>query len=55
LKDFQNLTILQLQDTNVTADGVKRLAAALPNCKIESDHGTFEPTASADPARRVAE
>ena len=33
----------------------KKLSAALPECRIESDFGVFGPTAVADPDRRAAE
>jgi len=45
LAALQKLKRLDLRGTKVTADAVKKLAAALPKCRIESDHGTFEPTA----------
>jgi hypothetical protein len=33
----KNLQEIDLKGTGVTADGVKKVAAALPNCKIESE------------------
>jgi serine/threonine protein kinase/Leucine-rich repeat (LRR) protein len=53
LMDCKNLTLLFLSKTQVTEPGVKKLAAALPGCKIESDFGVFGPTLSPD--RRAAE
>jgi hypothetical protein len=35
---FTRLTELSLQYTNVTNEGVARLKAALPNCRIQSDY-----------------
>jgi hypothetical protein len=32
-----------LTNTKVTADGVQKLAKALPKCRIEWDGGTIEP------------
>ena len=37
------LVLLHLRGTKVTDVGVKALAAALPNCKIEHDGGVIEP------------
>jgi serine/threonine protein kinase len=34
---------LHLSGTHVSRDGVERLRAALPHCKIESDYGVFSP------------
>jgi formylglycine-generating enzyme required for sulfatase activity/Leucine-rich repeat (LRR) protein len=51
LGELKQLTLLDLQRTKVTREGVKRVQTALPKCKIESDHGTFDP--AADPARRA--
>ena len=34
---------------------IKKLAEALPQCKIDWDGGVIEPTQSADPERRAAE
>jgi hypothetical protein len=35
LKALRQLQRLDLKETKVTADGVKKLQQALPNCKIE--------------------
>jgi Leucine-rich repeat (LRR) protein/predicted Ser/Thr protein kinase len=43
LTGFTNLTILNVRKTKLTTEGVKKLAAALPGCKIEHDGGTIEP------------
>ncbi len=43
LTDLKGLRKLHLKSTKVTAAGVKKLAAALPECRIESDHGVIEP------------
>jgi len=43
LMGCKNLKVLQLQKTKVTAEGVKKFAAALPQCKIEWDGGVIEP------------
>jgi eukaryotic-like serine/threonine-protein kinase len=55
LNGLTTLRLLRLQSTKVTAAGVKKLAAALPQCKIEWDGGVIAPTAGADPDRRAAE
>jgi len=34
LEDVKNLVYVELRDTKVTDEGVKRLQKALPNCKI---------------------
>jgi len=44
-EDCQKLKILGLKKTRVTKDGVKRLASALPKCRIEWDGGVVEPRA----------
>ena len=44
LESLTPLTKLTLMATEITAAGVARLHEALPNCLIESDHGTFGPT-----------
>jgi hypothetical protein len=40
---LKNLKWLNLRQATVTADGVRALHMALPQCRIESDHGIFEP------------
>lgn len=40
---FTNLTTLDARSTKLTPEGVTKLAAALPKCKIEHDGGTIEP------------
>jgi hypothetical protein len=52
---LRRLRVLDLTGTAVTAAGVKALAAALPGCRIASDHGAVGPSGLADPERRVAE
>jgi hypothetical protein len=42
LQGLNRLKRLILTKTSVTAVGVRKLHAALPKCRIESDHGTFE-------------
>ena len=37
LSEFPRLRILNANGTKLTADGVKKLKAALPNCNIEWD------------------
>ena len=44
-----SLRSLTLQSTRVTTEGVKKLAAALPQCKIEWDGGVIEPK---EPAKK---
>jgi hypothetical protein len=44
LAKMQNLRNLGITKTKVTEAGVKKLAAARPDMRIESDHGTFEPS-----------
>ena len=39
LHPLQSLTRIDLEGTQVTAEGVTRLAKALPNCEIHSDRG----------------
>ncbi len=41
-KDSKNLTLLQIQRTKVSAAKVDEIRKAMPKCRIESDHGTFE-------------
>ena len=53
LKGLSSLRFLQLEKTKVTRPGVEKLAKALPNCRIVSDHGTIEPKVGDD--RAVAE
>ncbi|MBI1903292.1 MAG: leucine-rich repeat protein [Planctomycetia bacterium] len=53
LTGLTKLEQLDLKYTKVTADGVKKLHDALPQCRIESDHGTFGPPIDSD--RRAAE
>ncbi len=55
LADYPLLTSVDVRATKVTEAGVKKLAAALPGCKIEWDGGVIEPKSSADPDRRAAE
>jgi len=43
LAEIKTLKWLNLRPTRATAEGVKSLHQALPECRIESDHGTFEP------------
>jgi hypothetical protein len=43
LPEVKTLQWLNLRRTKVTADGVKALHAALPGCRIESDHGELQP------------
>jgi hypothetical protein len=43
LTGCKQLTEVQVLNTKVAADGVKKFAAAMPQCKIVSDHGTIEP------------
>jgi hypothetical protein len=52
LQGLTKLTYINLLQTKVTAEGVKKLAAALPGCGIISDHGTLAPGGTAvSPAR----
>jgi len=43
LRAIPGLTEVQMLRTKVTEVGVKKLAAALPKCKIVSDYGSFGP------------
>ncbi len=43
LHDLRSLRQLSLRETKVTASGVKKLATALPECKIEWDGGVIAP------------
>ncbi len=40
---LKKLTNLNVQKNNFTPDGIDTLRKLLPDCRIESDHGTFEP------------
>src|SRR5262249_22831797 len=55
LKDWNQLTYLDVRKTKVTAAGIDGLKKALPRCKIEWDGGTIEPNAAAAPDRKAAE
>jgi serine/threonine protein kinase/Leucine-rich repeat (LRR) protein len=55
LKRLEKLGILSTHGSKVTAEGVKKFAAALPDCRIEWDGGVIEPLASPENDRRVAE
>ena len=48
LSEITALTVLKVQRTKLTEAGIQRLHAALPNCRIHSDFGTFEPVKPAD-------
>jgi hypothetical protein len=41
---FRKLTLIDLRETAVTQEGVKRIAEALPGCEIHWDGGVIEPT-----------
>jgi hypothetical protein len=45
-RDCNNLTLLQLQKTKVSAAKIDELKKALPRCKIEWNGGVIEPTAA---------
>jgi len=55
LAGWTNLESADLATPKVTEAGVKKLAAALPRCKIEWGGGTIEPTGRRDPDREAAE
>jgi formylglycine-generating enzyme required for sulfatase activity len=58
LTQMKQVRMIRLQGTTVTAAGVKKLAAALPHCKIEWDGGVIEPRMAPMPCcglRRGAE
>ena len=60
LSKLPDLVSLQLIGTRVSRSGVERLHQALPQCKIESNFGVYEPntgvpSATEDPERAVAE
>ena len=46
------LTWLQMQKCSISEDGVKKLAAALPECKITWDGGIIEPKQPASPEKK---
>jgi hypothetical protein len=52
IKQLDSLTKLKRLDIRsnpkLTTVAVESLHEALPNCRIESDHGTFEPTVAVD-------
>jgi eukaryotic-like serine/threonine-protein kinase len=39
----KGLTSLDIRKTTITADGFEKLKKGLPKCRIDSDHGTYEP------------
>ncbi len=43
LRQLTKLQTAGLTGTKISRQGIDRLRAALPTCKIESDYGTFEP------------
>jgi hypothetical protein len=45
LARFRKLGYLSVKNTMVTEAGVKKLSAALPECKMEWDGGVIEPMA----------
>ena len=49
----KNLTYLGVTGTKLTAAKFEELKKAFPKCKIESDHGTYEPPV--EPDRKAAE
>jgi len=49
LTHLKTLRQLRIKQTQATAAGIARLHAALPRCRIESDHGTFGPGVSNSP------
>jgi serine/threonine protein kinase len=57
LLSLKTLQHLNIGATKISAAGVDRLRAALPECRIESDHGTFGPPYPRPPKpdRAVAE
>lgn len=55
LESLTQLTKLTLTDNDITAAAIESLHRKLPNCRIESDHGTFEPPDGMTPDRRAAE
>src|SRR4051794_36797051 len=52
---FKSLRQLFVTGDKLTPAGLEQLNKALPKCRIESDHGTWEPSASALTEREVAE
>lgn len=54
-KDGKSLVELNVKQTKVSAQGIAEFAKAQPQCRIEHDGGTIEPTATADPDRKAAE
>ena len=49
LSRITSLRDLNLNGTKITAEGVAKLRASLPDSRIISDHGTFEPTNPPNP------
>jgi hypothetical protein len=43
LVQLKNLRAVYLERTRITREGIQRLHAALPECRIESSHGRFGP------------
>jgi Leucine-rich repeat (LRR) protein len=55
---LKSLRELNIKGTKITPTGFEQLKKALPKCRIQSDHGTYEPTvtpATAMSDREVAE
>jgi serine/threonine protein kinase len=48
LVGLKQLTIVHLKESKVTSEGVRKLAAALPDCKIEWDGSEIDPKAEAE-------
>lgn len=56
LGSLSQLERLTVTDNDITATAIESLRRKLPNCRIESDHGTFMSTVTAmSPDRRAAE
>jgi hypothetical protein len=43
LSRLKGLRTLAVRQTKITPAGFEHLKKALPKCRIESDHGTYEP------------
>jgi hypothetical protein len=53
LKTLEGVKYLEVTECRFSAEGVRKLAVALPKCTLESDYGTFRPATVAE--RRAAE
>ena len=46
LAQMKQLKVIDLVGSKVSGAGIEKLLTSLPNCRIVSAHGTFEPMAT---------